>query len=169
MEMWRHFPLSDLIPMNPQYIMQPTWHAGMRMLTALPWQHQVDFSPQSTLPYCLEEEGKHTQWRTKSHTTVNTGICILWVLIHQMLTYFILNSAFLPDWFLYEQIQHGGDCDQSLNIFQPLWQRITQQPNVSILLNIMFHAPMGRFQLETFIFITYFSIVGPFNVVFSFL
>ena len=32
--------------------------------------------------------------------------------------------------------------------------------------NIMFHAPMGRFQLELFIFITYFSIIIPFNVVF---
>ena len=33
-----------------------------------------------------------------------------------------------------------------------------------ILLNIMFHAPMGRFQLELFIFITYLSTVVPFNV-----
>ena len=39
----------------------------------------------------------------------------------------------------------------------------------SILLNIMFHRLMGRFQLELFIFITYFSTVVPFNVVFSFL
>ena len=32
---------------------------------------------------------------------------------------------------------------------------------MSILLNIMFHALMGRFQLELFIFITYFSTVVP--------
>ena len=37
------------------------------------------------------------------------------------------------------------------------------------LLNIMFHVPMGRFQLELFIFVTYFSTVVPLNVVFSFL
>ena len=38
-----------------------------------------------------------------------------------------------------------------------------------ILSNIMFHAPKGRFQLELFVFITYFSTVVPFNGVFSFL
>ena len=32
-----------------------------------------------------------------------------------------------------------------------------------ILLNIMFHAPMGRFQLELFIFITNFPTVIPFK------
>jgi hypothetical protein len=35
--------------------------------------------------------------------------------------------------------------------------------NYGILLNIMFHTPMGRFQLELFIFITYFSTVVPFS------
>jgi hypothetical protein len=34
---------------------------------------------------------------------------------------------------------------------------------VPILLNIMFHAVIGRFQLELVIFITYFSTVIPFS------
>ena len=37
----------------------------------------------------------------------------------------------------------------------------SHEPKPSILLNIMFHALMGRFQLELFIFITYFSTVIP--------
>jgi hypothetical protein len=32
---------------------------------------------------------------------------------------------------------------------------------VSILLNIMFHAPMGRFQLELIYYFTYFSTIVP--------
>ena len=43
-----------------------------------------------------------------------------------------------------------------------------QHVKIPILLNIMSHAPMGRFQLELFIFITYFSTVVPSNVVFYF-
>ena len=43
-----------------------------------------------------------------------------------------------------------------------------ETPFLSILLNIMFHALVGRFQLELFILITYFSTVVPFNVLFSF-
>ena len=39
----------------------------------------------------------------------------------------------------------------------------------SILLNIMFHALMGRFQLELFIFVTYFSTVVPLRSCVSFL
>ena len=34
----------------------------------------------------------------------------------------------------------------------------------SILLNIMFHAPMGRFQLELIYYFTYFSTVVPSNI-----
>ena len=34
---------------------------------------------------------------------------------------------------------------------------------LKVLLNIMFHASIGRFQLELFIFITYFSTIVPFN------
>ena len=39
----------------------------------------------------------------------------------------------------------------------------TYETRFSVLLNIMFHALMGKFQLELFIFITYFSTVFPFN------
>ena len=39
----------------------------------------------------------------------------------------------------------------------------------SILLNVMFHAPMGRFQLKLFIYFTYFSPSSHSVVVFSFL
>ena len=35
------------------------------------------------------------------------------------------------------------------------------------LIERMFYAPMGRFQFELFIFITYFPTVVPFNVLFS--
>ena len=35
---------------------------------------------------------------------------------------------------------------------------------LSILLNIMFHAPMGRFQLELIYYFTYFSTVVPSNI-----
>ena len=34
----------------------------------------------------------------------------------------------------------------------------------SILLNIMFHAPMGRFQLELIYYFTYFSTVAPSSI-----
>ena len=35
---------------------------------------------------------------------------------------------------------------------------------ISILLNIMFHAPMGRFRLEVIDYFTYFSTVIPSNI-----
>ena len=56
-----------------------------------------------------------------------------------------------------------GTKEQELNYNLDITFRLDGAVVKSILLNIMFHALMGRFQLELFIFITYFSTVVPFT------
>ena len=46
---------------------------------------------------------------------------------------------------------------------------VKQKSRCTVLLSIMFYAPMGRFQLELIYYFTYFSTVVPSNICVSFL